>query len=185
MDLITMAAGGLLFIILGGAVLALVAHWKGRSWLAWGVAGAVSGLIPVLGALAWIGMLLYLLLAGRGTAGWSDGPKDVPDFTPTFQNRNIALDAGRDLLWIRDASGESRVFRREEILRWNTDCVQVTKGGRVFPTKCGLDIHVRDLARPHWKVKMDRNGTGLIRSEIRNGQEMEEWQSRLTTWINS
>ena len=175
------------FAIIYGGILALVAKLKKRSWLGWGLAGAVVGSIPFIGWIIWIVLLLVLSLGARGeaTVGMPSGPSGVPDFTADYQSSNIAIDSNRNKIWVRDVSGQSRVFDRSEILRWNTSSVEVNRNGKHWIGNCAIEVHVRDLSRPKWRARFSRHGTFLISSERSNEAEMQEWYSRLTTWINN
>lgn len=107
------------------------------------------------------------------------------DFTPAFQSRNIALDTERGKLWLRDASGRERVFAKDEILRWKTSSVQLSRRADVASLKNAIEIDVRDLASPRWRIEFDSYSRRFFGGERENASEMEDWFSRLTTWMNN
>lgn len=156
------------------AFLALVA-----AFIAWFLAYWFLGLIGLgFGLTAWVMSLVIAVVVfviAKGKVG-SAHAKLPAGFISSFSHDNIAIDQQNGKLWLRDASGHQTVVDKGDLLRWNV--AYVAQGAVHFNNK--LEIHVRDLTRPKIDVHFRRH-----RDANRNFADAEEWQSRLTTWVNN
>lgn len=105
---------------------------------------------------------------------WKIAPPSLPEgFRATYRARNIALDAHNDTLWLRPTEGRALVLPKSEVRAWEHTWTRVTTG---LDTQRNVRNHITfrtgDLVRPVLKVAFDSH------------RLTEEWQSRLTTWIN-
>ena len=144
----------------------------------------VGGLGLPLGLAAAIAV--FFLLKGNSQAGPTGtsagfGKKFPAGFTANFAHENIAIDQAAGMLWLRDRSGHTTVVKKGDILRW-THTYKPTKG--VWINNC-IEIAVRDLNRPLYYVHFRRHSETWIWNAPKNTAECEEWQSRLTTWVNN
>ena len=113
--------------------------------------------------------------------GKDSAPKSYSEgFTPTYAHDNIAIDVPNGKLWLRDQSGYSAVLNKGDVLRWNE--AYVTYG--VHHTRNRLVVHVRDLGRPKFEVPFRRHIETKWGAK-KNYAELQEWHSRLTTWVNN
>lgn len=147
--------------------------------VAWFLAYWFLGLIGLgFGLTAWVMSLLVaavVFVIFKGKLGGA--PAKLPaSFVSSFSHDNIAIDQQNGKLWLRDASGHQVVIDKGDLLRWNV--AYVAQGAVHFNNK--LEIHVRDLNRPKIDVHFRRH-----RNANRNFADAEEWQSRLTTWVNN
>ena len=99
-------------------------------------------------------------------------------FNPDLRHDNIALDTARDELWIRDASGEQRYLRRDDLLSWKT----AHDAGGSGVCRQRLELDVRDVGRPRWRVMFQRHSDGWFRGSNANVKERDEWFARLRAW---
>lgn len=104
-------------------------------------------------------------------------PPSSSEFNPTLAHDNIALDADRDMLWIRDVSGAARYVRRGELLSWKTDSALT---GRMLHHQ--IHLQVRDVQQPLWRVEFKRHAEGWKHSAKRNSEERSEWFARIQAW---
>lgn len=102
-------------------------------------------------------------------------------FNPNLRHDNIALDTARDELWIRDASGEQRYLRRDDLLSWKT----AHDAGGSGVCRQRLELDVRDVGRPRWNVLFQRHSDGWFRGSNANAKERDEWFARLRAWQQS
>jgi hypothetical protein len=104
-------------------------------------------------------------------------PLSSSEFNPTLAHDNIALDADRDMLWIRDVSGATRYVRRGELLSWKTDSALA---GRMLHHQ--IHLQVSDVQQPLWRVEFKRHAEGWKHSAKRNSEERSEWFARVQAW---
>lgn len=117
-------------------------------------------------------------MAPRLLAGKKLGPpKASQDFSPTIAHDNIALDAARDLLWIRDVSGTTRIIKRGELLSWNNHS-RVESGLQ----HQRINLQIKDVAKPQWQVEFKRHSETWKKSAQKNIDERSEWFARLQAW---
>lgn len=133
------------------------------------------------------GPLGVLLLAGAGVMWWrilKNRPKPKPrvltDFDATVSHDNIALDEGRDLLWIRDPKLGDRLVERRDLLSWRTNH-DLNNG--TFRQR--IELQLRDVTDPLWNVLFQRHSDTWIKSSKRNTEERDEWFARLQAWNRS
>lgn len=157
--------GGLLALVAAG-IAWFVAYWfLAMIGLGFGLIGWVLSLI--------VAVVVFFMVKGK--AGTTQ--VKLPDgFISSFSHDNIAIDQQNGKLWVRDASGHQTVVDKGDLLRWNV--AYVAQGAVHFNNR--LELHVRDLNRPKIDVNFRRH-----RNEKRNFADAEEWQSRLTTWVNN
>lgn len=151
-------------------VVASIAHFLAQS----------IGFFGVFGYLVWLGVFIavFLMMKRRSNAA----PSRLPDgFGADFAHDNIAIDNGAGKLWLRDKSGVAAVVDKGDVLRWNT--AFVSRGTVHLNSR--LEVHVRDLKRPKFEVPFRRHGETWKWGAARNHAEAEEWNSRLTTWVNN
>lgn len=138
-----------------------------------GIAALIVGFIPAY--------FVYRMIAGgtargHGKTGWP------ADFNPDYQHDNIAIDTKSDRIWLRDrSSGKTVILKRLDMLRWTH---RYTQGNGAW-IKNFIDAEVRDLNRPKYEVSFNRHGDLWRWNAKKNAAECEEWQSRLTTWVNN
>lgn len=140
------------------------------------------GLSPLI-AVA-LAVIAAFLVASRFSvsSSVSSASTDKADaFVPDFRHDNIAISSPADKLWVRDKSGKSAILDKADILRWN---LAFTSFG-IEHTNSRIEIHVRDLNRPMWSIPFKRHSDTWKWSARNNYAEAEEWQSRLTTWLQS
>ena len=113
------------------------------------------------------------LLAGKKLAS----PRATKDFTPTIAHDNIALDTTRDLLWIRDISGATRVVRRGEPLSWDNHS---QADGGLFRQR--INLQIKDVIQPHWVIVFNRHSETWKSSAKKNIDERAEWFARIRAW---
>ena len=159
-------------------ILALVIAW---------VLAAVSGVIPRTFGLYGIPVLLFRTVVFIAAFVFlqrklkSTGPRLPQDFNASFEHDNIAIDTTANKVWLRDRkSGQTATLDKRDLLRWTHRYTSVGK----YWTKNFIDIEVRDLNRPKYEVAFNRHADTKWGCK-KNQAECEEWQSRLTTWINN
>ena len=105
---------------------------------------------------------------------WKIAPPPLPEgFQATYRARNIALDTQADTLWIRPTEGRALVLPKHQVRAWEHNWTRVTTGlGTQRNMRNHLTFRTGDLSRP------------VIRVAVGSHRLAEEWQNRLTTWIN-
>lgn len=143
----------------------------------------------IIAAVQWAGGNVFLAfafalvavacwMAPRLLVGKKLGPpKPNREFTPTIAHDNIALDTTRDLLWIRDVSGATRIIKRGELLSWDNH--SRLAGG--IPHQ-RINLQIKDLDRPHWQVEFKRHTETWRASAQKNIDERAEWFARIQAW---
>lgn len=157
--------------LIAGFVAWLVSYWL-LVMLGIGF-GTIGMMMSVL-----VGIVVFIKVKGTGS---TPPQKLPPGFVSNFAHDNIAIDQQNAKLWLRDKDGASAVIDKGDVLRWN---VAYTAFGAVH-IKNMLQVHVRDLNRPKFDVRFDRHGDRFKSGADRNYAEAQEWDSRLTTWINN
>lgn len=117
-------------------------------------------------------VIVLIVIVKKGKRGGGVSMPAPPGFSATFQFKDvIAIDVNQNVLMVKDALSNRVVYtKKADILRWNN----MTGGNGHFL----LQIHVRDLQSPVIHVNFGRNRANS--GDIRN-----EWESRLTTWVNN
>ncbi|MEF3082732.1 hypothetical protein V3391_11010 [Luteimonas sp. SMYT11W] len=98
-------------------------------------------------------------------------------FSPSIAHDHIALDQGRDKLWIRDPGRGERYLDRNDILS-----IRTAFDVRGSVTNQRLELQVRDIEHPLWQVPFVRHSDRRQRGMERNGAERDEWFARLKAW---
>lgn len=167
----------LLYIAVLGGILALIAKMKGKSWLRWGVIGAVCGLIPVIGFIVWLVLLVVLALGGSGDTG-SETSAAAKSFGQGAQHNyvggktGIAIDPMRKIVRLKDGKIEKE-YPFTDIREWRTNLAsggeviavgggyagiaaagQNVRAARENRKASGLFVSVRDIDRPEWRIDM-------------------------------
>lgn len=136
-----------------------------------GLTGLLISMLPIsvlVGAM-WIVPLMFRKPKPK--------PAKHTDFDPSIAHDNIALDTGRNVLWIRDASGAERYVRTEELLAWRTNS---DRNDGHFRQR--LELDVSDVQRPRWNVLFQRHSDRRIKSSRINTAERDEWFARIRAW---
>lgn len=109
-----------------------------------------------------------------GLCLWHAAPPALPEgFHATYRARHIALDTQAGLLWIKPTQGRAVVLPKSEVRAWEHTWTRVTTGlGTQRNVRNHLTFRTGNLDRPVVKVAFGSHRLA------------EEWQSRLTTWIN-
>lgn len=105
---------------------------------------------------------------------------DPATFNPDVAHDNIAMDFGRDKLWLRDPVRGERIFSRGDVLT-----VRTANDWNNGVCRQRLEFQVRDVAHPLWQVFFLRHSDRWIKSSNRNGEEVNEWIARLRAWLNA
>lgn len=133
--------------------------------------------------MAFVGVVIVLVLLGNRGGGpgksglqWrpgfgADGTPDRP-FQPTFSGPGIAFDAEHGWLWLATTAG-CRLIDRADIRTWTHEWRDVSRGARSETWHNQLVFRLADLKTPVVKVDFGRNH-----------KLAEEWQARLTSWLN-
>lgn len=109
--------------------------------------------------------------------------KGLPvDFPATHRHMSIALDSATKRLWVRDESGRERVLEPHEIIGWDHDSVQVSKGDNCWSVKNYLVIRTTDIDHPIWRARFKRHQEAFVSNKNRN--ECAEWFNRLNAVYN-
>lgn len=123
-----------------------------------------------------IGAFLFVYSLQKKT-----GPKLPQDFNASFGHDNIAIDTNANKIWLRDRkTGQTAILNKSDLLRWSH---RYTSIGQYW-TKNFIDLEVRDLNRPKYEIAFNRHADTKWGCK-KNQAQCEEWQSRLTTWINN
>jgi hypothetical protein len=165
-----------LFKLFRWAVTGLIALWLASAIFDGGlllVALYGSFLILPL-ALLWV---VPAILRHRAPAAKKHDPAM---FKADVSHDNIALDFGRDKLWIRDPVRGERYLSRGEILNIRTN----------FDAKSGifrqrLEFQIRDMSNPLWQVLFQRHSDRWKSTSQRNGEELTEWFARASAWFQT
>lgn len=162
-------------------------------WLiSWGVLFVLFLKIntPLLPSVVLGGVLALLpaALAGRGKKNGGDpnmrSVPGEPPMTVTYAAENVALDVPARRVWLRDVNGRQMIVDISQIAAWEHTWRDSTNGaGRVFRTQNTLTFRLRQLDVPSVRVRFKRYSDAF--GGNRNFNEAEEWQARLTTFINS
>ena len=164
-------------------LLALVA-----AFIAFTAAGLVlrmAGLFGLMGfVLQWVAAIaVFFLVKGSGIGSGPSASKLPAGFSTDFHHSNIAIDTKSNRVWLRDRkSGQAATFDKGNLLRWTH---RYTTGNHGTWVKNFIDVEVRDLNHPKYEVAFNRHSELSIFGARKNQAECEEWQSRLTTWINN
>lgn len=107
---------------------------------------------------------------GWGPAGTEDRP-----FQPTAIGPGIAIDDNHDWLWLLADGHGAILVEKTKIRDWKHEWVDSQRdgGGRIRHLRNFLVLRLADNERPVVKVSFGPEYT-----------KAEEWQARLTTWIN-
>jgi len=128
-----------------------------------------------------VGVLVLLALAavrgggsGKGGVEWrpgfgADGTPDRP-FKPTVSGPGIALDATNGWLWLATEKNGCLLLDRANVREWAHEWKKMPNG-ELWNNE--LVFRLADLQTPVVKVAFGRNY-----------RVAEEWQARLTTWLN-
>lgn len=102
---------------------------------------------------------------------------DPAVFKADVAHDNIAIDFGRDKLWIRDPVLGERYLARGEALgiKTNFDYESGTFRQR-------LEFQTNDAVHPLWQVLFQRHSDRWIKTSKRNGAERDEWFARVRAW---
>jgi hypothetical protein len=130
-------------------------------------------------AVWWASPVLFLvpalLVYALGSLlAWKIAPPPLPEgFQPSFRARNIALDTQNDMLWLRPTEGRALVLPKRDVRTWEHNWTRVTTGlDTQRNIRNQITFRTGDLSRP------------VIKVAVGSHRVAEEWQSRLTTWIN-
>ena len=163
-------------------ILALIA-----AFVAWRLSASVVSMMGAVGLIGFVlslvaAVVVFFLVKGGGKFGPS-ASAFPPGFNPDFKHINIAIDTKSNRVWLRDRkSGQTTTLDKGDLLRWTHRYTTANHGTWV---KNFIDVEVRDLNRPKYEVAFNRNGEFSIFGARKNQAECEEWQSRLTTWVNN
>jgi hypothetical protein len=105
---------------------------------------------------------------------------DPAIFKADVAHDNIAIDLGRDKLWIRDPARGERYLTRGQVLEIRTG----------YDSKNGianqrLEFQISDVAHPLWQVLFQRHSDRWKTTVHRNGEELNEWFARLRAWLDA
>lgn len=98
-------------------------------------------------------------------------------FYPGAVHDNIALDTGLDMLWVRDGVRGERYIKRRDVLSART-----AHDWRNGTFRQRIELQIADVENPVWQVLFERHSDRWIKSSQVNGQERDEWFSRLKAW---
>lgn len=103
------------------------------------------------------------------------------EFSPDFKYKNMAIDTKSGKLWMKDIRHEVITVDKQDILRWNY--VYTTRSKYHLNNR--IEIHIRDLNNQKWIVPFDLHIDSFAWGASQNRSDAEQWESRLTTWVNS
>ena len=125
-------------------------------------------------------LFLVVVMAMRGGGSGKGGPRwqpgfgtegtEVRPFEPTVSGPGIAIDADHGWLWLATVGHGCLLLDRAEVRAWSHEYTRMPNG-QMWNNE--LVFRLSDLHRPVVKV-----GFG------RNYRLAEEWQARLTSWLN-
>ncbi len=98
-------------------------------------------------------------------------------FHPSVEHDNIALDPGLDILWVRDPVRGERYIKRRDVLSART-----AHDWRNGTFRQRIELRIADIENPVWQVLFERHSDRWIKSSQFNGQERDEWFSRIAAW---
>jgi hypothetical protein len=105
-------------------------------------------------------------------------------FNASHSHKNIAIDAGNGLLWVRDEKGFSTVLKASDVVRWNIDSMTGNNAVTGLPTRANVKLVItsRDLDHPIVRVRFNGHSDVTRGGGNSNYQEAESWSSRLTAF---
>lgn len=115
---------------------------------------------------------------GRGGLEWRPGfgADGTPErhFRPAISGPGIAIDDVHGWLWLATKDNGCRLIDRADVREWRHEWRDITngRGGREMWNN-ELVFRLADVQTPVVKVSFGRNH-----------RLAEEWQARLTTWLN-
>jgi len=164
-------------------ILALIA-----AFVVWSLAAFVLQMVGFFGLLGFVLQLaaavaVFFLVKAAGKDKGPSASALPPGFSTDFHHDNIAIDTKSNRVWLRDRkSGQTSTLDKGNLLRWTH---RYTTGNHGTWVKNFIDVEVRDLNHPKYEVAFNRHSELSIFGARKNQAECEEWQSRLTTWINN
>ena len=158
--------------LLATALCALVLFISARNFVQdpFGLVIALMLVGPLLAAM-------WLLPLAFGRPRTSRPVKHREGFKPDITHENIALDMGKNMLWISDPSRGERYLTLGEVLAVKTN--HDWKNG-TFRQR--IEIQINDVKSPNWQVLFQRHSDTWIKTSKRNGEERDEWFDRIKVW---
>ena len=138
----------------------------------------MSGLILLI--IVIVGLVVLIKKSKHADGGYNL-PGAAP-FSPTHADRNLAIDTTTDRVWIRDERGKAWVFHKSQLRAWKHHWHEWRNAAFTFREHNVIEISVADLDHPIHRVKFDRHSDKF--GNQRNYQAAQEWNDRLTTFIN-
>lgn len=180
-----MAIGILMLLV--ALVLAVAAKKSPRSVLLWAFGGAVvGGLVGAIGLLPLFGGTGIGIGLGIGAAvGFvqslrhTPGKPAAPPFEATHRHDNLAINADKNLVWVRDEHGREYTLEAREIRQWNHLWVP----DRGYKAQNRIELRTSRVDSPVLVVPFRRH-SATVWGAPKNARECEEWHGRLSAFLD-
>ena len=110
----------------------------------------------------------------------SDTARSEPPSTVFRSVHGISIDTMANTISLRDARGKTATLNKDQIVSWKL--TYDLAGSK--PHNTHLYIGTNDLNKPNWDVRFSGHGTLLNTQEKRNLVDAQEWEARISAWVN-
>lgn len=153
--------------------------WGVLGGLAGGILGAI-GILPLFG-LAGVGIGVAVGAVAGAVRSFRHPVVKPPmrEFEATHAHDNIAINAARNLLWVRDERGQELILEVAEVREWNHLWVP----DRGYKAQNRLEIRTTRVDAPVVVAAFTRH-PATIWGAPKNAREAEEWHARLGAFFH-
>lgn len=137
-----------------------------------GIVGGTGGVLALLSFIASI--IISVVMVNRYGKG-INAVDAIENFNAEYRCKNMAIDTKANKIWLRDTSGKTAVFDKNDVHSWRT----TSEGGWFGSARAFLEVQVHSLDKPNWLIDF-----GLTPGGSGQNRKCDEWFSRLSTWVN-